>query len=215
MPKLIAELAGALCIALASLGCLYTIAATFFLRRFAATAAKETLRAPAVTILKPLAGVSAGLYEDLRTFCDQDYSGPVQIVFSARDAKDPAVAIAQRLIAERQGSDIELVLRGSAEAANPKIANLAGLESRIRHEIVVLADADIVVTPDYLRQIALGVQEGAFIVIGAALGLDATTSLALATARRLRDAVVFLPGLLAWHRAERHTREIESAGASR
>lgn len=49
---------------------------------------------------------------------------------------------------------------------------------------------------------ALGIQEGAFVVIGAALGLDATTSLALASARRLRDLIIYLPGLIAWHRAE-------------
>ena len=62
---------------------------------------------------------------------------------------------------------------------------------------------------------ALGVQEGAFIVIGAALGLDAATALALATARRLRDAIVFFPGLLAWHWAERRGRGVESTGTSR
>jgi len=49
---------------------------------------------------------------------------------------------------------------------------------------------------------ALGIQEGAFVVIGAALGLDATTSLALASARRIRDLIIYLPGLIAWHRAE-------------
>ncbi len=52
---------------------------------------------------------------------------------------------------------------------------------------------------------ALGVQEGAFVVIGAAAGLDGTTTLALAAARRLRDAVVFFPGLLAWHWSEART----------
>jgi putative membrane protein len=62
---------------------------------------------------------------------------------------------------------------------------------------------------------ALGIQEGAFIVIGAALGLDASTALALATARRLRDAIVFLPGLLAWHWAERRAEDAESIGTSR
>lgn len=49
---------------------------------------------------------------------------------------------------------------------------------------------------------AVGVQEGAFMVIGSVLGLDATTALALAAARRLRDLVIFLPGLVAWHRSE-------------
>jgi uncharacterized membrane protein YbhN (UPF0104 family) len=48
---------------------------------------------------------------------------------------------------------------------------------------------------------AIGVQEGAFVIVGRALGLDASTSLALAAARRLRDLVVFFPGLLflQWH----------------
>ena len=59
---------------------------------------------------------------------------------------------------------------------------------------------------------ALGVQEGAFIVIGAALGLDATTALALATARRLRDAIVFFPGLIAWQWAA--TRDVKPARAT-
>ncbi|MBV8627347.1 MAG: flippase-like domain-containing protein [Paraburkholderia sp.] len=48
----------------------------------------------------------------------------------------------------------------------------------------------------------LGVQEGGFILIGGALGLDPTTSLALAGARRIRDLIIFVPGLLTWQLAE-------------
>ena len=49
---------------------------------------------------------------------------------------------------------------------------------------------------------ALGVQEGGFLLIGGALGLDPSTGLALAGARRIRDLLIFLPGLLAWQVAE-------------
>ncbi|MFI4887675.1 MAG: lysylphosphatidylglycerol synthase domain-containing protein [Burkholderiales bacterium] len=49
---------------------------------------------------------------------------------------------------------------------------------------------------------AIGVQEGAFVLIGSMVGLDAPTSLALAAARRLRDVVIYIPGLVAWHHAE-------------
>ncbi|HVJ42700.1 MAG TPA: lysylphosphatidylglycerol synthase domain-containing protein [Dongiaceae bacterium] len=49
---------------------------------------------------------------------------------------------------------------------------------------------------------ALGVQEAAFLAIGAALGLEPTAALALAGARRLRDLIVFLPGLMSWQAAE-------------
>ncbi|MEA3119467.1 MAG: hypothetical protein QOI13_2737 [Paraburkholderia sp.] len=49
---------------------------------------------------------------------------------------------------------------------------------------------------------ALGVQEGGFLLIGGALGLDPQTSLALAGARRIRDLFILLPGLLAWQFSE-------------
>jgi putative membrane protein len=50
---------------------------------------------------------------------------------------------------------------------------------------------------------ALGVQEGGFVLIGGALGLDPSMCLALAGARRLRDLIIFVPGLLAWQFAVR------------
>jgi putative membrane protein len=49
---------------------------------------------------------------------------------------------------------------------------------------------------------ALGIQEGGFVLIGGALGFDPATSLALAGSRRIRDVLVFLPGLVAWQVAE-------------
>lgn len=49
---------------------------------------------------------------------------------------------------------------------------------------------------------ALGVQEAAFLLIGGALGLDPTAALALAGARRIRDLIIFMPGLLSWQMAE-------------
>ncbi len=50
---------------------------------------------------------------------------------------------------------------------------------------------------------ALGVQEGGFLAVGALVGLDPATAAALALSRRLRDLVVFLPGLAAWAWMER------------
>jgi glycosyltransferase 2 family protein len=62
---------------------------------------------------------------------------------------------------------------------------------------------------------AIGVQEGGFVLIGATLGIDAATALALATARRLRDAIIFFPGLIAWQWAEIRLRHLRSTSASR
>ncbi|MBN3756485.1 hypothetical protein G3N95_26355 [Paraburkholderia sp. Tr-20389] len=49
----------------------------------------------------------------------------------------------------------------------------------------------------------IGVQEGSFVVIGGILGIDAPTCLALAGARRVRDLLFFVPGLIFWQLAER------------
>jgi putative membrane protein len=49
---------------------------------------------------------------------------------------------------------------------------------------------------------ALGVQEGGFLLLGALIGLDGSSALALAAARRVRDVVVYFPGLAGWHWAE-------------
>ena len=53
----------------------------------------------------------------------------------------------------------------------------------------------------------LGVQEGGFILIGGALGLDPSICLALAGARRIRDLLIFVPGLIAWQFAETSKRD--------
>jgi putative membrane protein len=60
---------------------------------------------------------------------------------------------------------------------------------------------------------ALGIQEGAFLVVGAALGIEPATALALAAARRLRDVVVFVPGVAAYQWSE--LRDATAAAAQR
>ena len=87
-----------------------------------------------------------------------------------------------------------------------------GQQRSILDAIVIEALIQAISSAAFVVPGALGVQEGAFIVIGAALGLDATTALALATARRLRDAIVFFPGLIAWQWAA--TRNVKHARAS-
>jgi putative membrane protein len=67
----------------------------------------------------------------------------------------------------------------------------------------------------FLVPAAIGVQEGAFILIAAALGIDTSTALSLAAARRLRDLVVFFPGLIAWQWAEAWPRHASYGQALR
>jgi len=68
--------------------------------------------------------------------------------------------------------------------------------------LIVEATVQAIASIAFLVPGALGVQEGGFLLIGAALGIDGPTALALAASRRLRDLLIFFPGLVAWHRAE-------------
>jgi ceramide glucosyltransferase len=154
MPMMETVIAGAglVCLVLAGMGCIYALAAAAAVRGFSSDGGQPPTTFPGVTILKPLAGAEPGLYDDLTSFCDQDYRGPVQILFGVQDGDDAAVGVVERLIAERPGRHLGLVVHGAARGANPKIANIAALERSMRHELVILADADIAVEPGYLRE---------------------------------------------------------------
>jgi putative membrane protein len=51
---------------------------------------------------------------------------------------------------------------------------------------------------------AIGVQEGGFMLFGTMLGLDPEVALAVAIARRIRDLIIFVPGLIVWQIGEAH-----------
>jgi ceramide glucosyltransferase len=140
------------CFAIVMAGCAYALGAAAVTRRFAATSAAVAASFPGVTILKPLRGAEAGLYDNLASFCNQSYPGPVQILFGVQDPADAAIAAVNRLVADLPGRDLELVRHSHAGGPNPKVANLVGMQGRIRHDIVIIADSDIAVAQDYLSR---------------------------------------------------------------
>ena len=144
---------GIACLALAAGGCVFALGAAVAVAQRPRTGSLPPVAWPGVTILKPLSGDAPGLGEDLASFCDQDYRGPVQILFGVQDSTDAVIGLARRLIVERPGREIELFIHSPGRGPNPKVANIAALEDRIRHEIVIVADADIAVAPDYLSSV--------------------------------------------------------------
>jgi len=107
---------------------------------------------PPVTILKPLKGLDPELTENLVTFCRQAY--PLwQLVFGVADAQDPAVAVVRALQRDHPVLDIELIVDARLHGTNDKVSNLINMYRAAKHDVLVLADEDIRVPPDYLRRV--------------------------------------------------------------
>jgi ceramide glucosyltransferase len=142
----------------AAFGCLFMLLSAALAPGFARRAQAAPRSQRAVTVLKPLHGDEPGLYENLETLCRQDHAGPVQIVFGVASPDDPAVGVVERLRRAYPASDIELVIDARVAGSNPKVANLINMSGRMAHDVVVIADSDIRVTPDYLSQVVAGLE---------------------------------------------------------
>lgn len=134
-----------------------------FRRRLAGAGAAETALPP-VTVLKPVCGLEPELFENLRSFCDQDYPD-YQVVFGVRDPHDPAIAVIERLIAAFPARDLALVVDERAIGRNLKVSNLANMYASARHDLIVIADSDMRVNRTYLRAVAAAFDDAA---VGAA-----------------------------------------------
>jgi ceramide glucosyltransferase len=132
-------------------GCIYALFAAVLLRRFAQKMAGVRPSALNLTILKPLYGREPELETNLASFCKQDYSGRLQLIFGVHGPDDPAGAVVGRLRERFPDHDIELVANPSEHGSNPKISNIINMVPCARYDILVVSDSDIRVAPDYLR----------------------------------------------------------------
>ena len=113
---------------------------------------RTSLKLPPVTVLKPLCGAEPGLYENLRSFCRQDYP-EFQIVFGVCDRNDPALAVVARLLSEFPHLPIDVVVDPRQHGGNRKVSSLINMLGRARHDILIMADSDAYVGPDYLATV--------------------------------------------------------------
>jgi ceramide glucosyltransferase len=107
---------------------------------------------PQVTIFKPVRGADSEAYENFASFLRQDYP-EYQIIFGLREESDLAIPIIRRLIADFPERDIELVISMDEFGHNAKVSNLQNMYAKAKHDVLLIADSDIRVEPDYLRRV--------------------------------------------------------------
>jgi cellulose synthase/poly-beta-1,6-N-acetylglucosamine synthase-like glycosyltransferase len=114
---------------------------------------------PAVTVLKPLKGLDIELYENLTTLCQQRYSAPLQLLFGVADPHDPAIGAVRQLQREFPRLDIELVIDHRVYGTNYKVSNLHNMYRRAKHDVIILADSDIRVSPNWVSRVVEPLQD--------------------------------------------------------
>lgn len=112
----------------------------------------DTSFLPPITILKPIRGLDSFAYENLASFCRQDYPA-FQIVFGVLDESDPAVEVVRRIINDFPSLDISLVTDSHSIGPNLKVCNLANMQREAKYPLLLISDSDIQVAPDYLRHV--------------------------------------------------------------
>lgn len=144
----------------AALPCIYYAlgaysARRYFLARRSLAEARANERGdftPAVSILKPVRGLDRTSYANFATFCTQDYPD-YEVVFAVADAADPAVAVIEQLIADFPTVSIRLLVGAPELGPSSKVNKLCRLTREARHDVLLISDSDIQVTPDYLRSV--------------------------------------------------------------
>ncbi len=140
---------------LLGLAFLYQLVALYETWRFTAdrgTWAPAPEPGPPVTLLKPLPAWTPEVREDLATFCIQRYPR-YQVLVGIRAEEAPAVR-AELPCAAQPGWEVRVIPCGEeVRAANPKIRQVLQMVPAARHPILVLADADMRVGPDYLARV--------------------------------------------------------------
>lgn len=107
---------------------------------------------PPITILKPICGLERDAYENLASFCQQDYP-TYQIIFAVLESNDPAIEVVQKIIHYFPHVDIQLIVSDRTIGTNRKVSNLANAVVKAKYDTLLIADSDIRVGRDYLQRI--------------------------------------------------------------
>ncbi|HUR45935.1 MAG TPA: glycosyltransferase [Candidatus Saccharimonadales bacterium] len=134
---------------------------------------------PAVTLLKPLKGCDSETRKCLASWFQQDYRGPLQILFGVASPEDSVCSLVQKLIEEHPMIPAQLVICPLSLGPNPKISNLMQLEPHILHDVVIISDADVFAPADFLQQTVLPLRDSKVGLVNCFYRLEGARNLAM------------------------------------
>lgn len=158
MPHIVAQVIEGLTTVLAVAGMAYFVAALLAAYVFLAQRVPPSVEAPGVSILKSLKGVDPGMLDAFRSHCRQTYKGnselgDFELLFGVSSLDDPAAAAVAELQREFPATSIQLIECPQRLGTNGKVSTLVQLAPHARHNILLINDSDITVSPRYLERV--------------------------------------------------------------
>lgn len=105
-----------------------------------------------ISLVRPVCGLEAFSEARLTESFHLDYP-EYEVLFCAADRADPVVPLVERLIARHPEVQARLLFGDHPISGNPKLNNCVKGWQAARHDWVVLADSNVLMTPDYLQQL--------------------------------------------------------------
>jgi ceramide glucosyltransferase len=111
-----------------------------------------------ISVLKPVKGLEVETRECLASFLAQDYQA-YQVLFGVADPTDPVVPLLEELRQKAPPGRLEVIFCPETLGHNPKVSILRQLEPQARYDLLVVADGDVKVRPDFLSRMAAALRE--------------------------------------------------------
>jgi ceramide glucosyltransferase len=106
---------------------------------------------PPISILKPLSGLDDNLFDNLESFCRQDYP-KYEILCSIQDPNDPAYRVVEKVKKKFPEKEISILVERCNDGLNPKVNNMLLAYRRARYPYILISDSNVMVGEDYLRK---------------------------------------------------------------
>jgi ceramide glucosyltransferase len=113
---------------------------------------------PTVSILKPLKGLDDNLFDNLASFCTQDYP-EYEIIFSLQNHNDPAFKVARKIKDKYPEKNISIIVERCDDGLNPKVNNLIPAYKASRYDYVLISDSNVMVDKNYLKEVVRHIKD--------------------------------------------------------
>jgi ceramide glucosyltransferase len=113
---------------------------------------------PPISILKPLSGLDDHLFDNLESFCCQDYP-KYEILCSIQDPNDPAHRVVEKVKKKFPEKEISILVERCNDGLNPKVNNMLPAYRHAQYPYILISDSNVSVDRDYLRRIIQPMQD--------------------------------------------------------